>query len=103
MEEKIYKVVLADGVVIDNLRLNGNNLISKKAIDSSIFEGNCSSVVISDGETNEIHENMELVQITEPVEGEYWFVLREVSEDELARIKMQSDIEYVAMMSGVEL
>jgi hypothetical protein len=46
---------------------------------------------------------MELVQVTEPVEGEYWFVLREVSEDELVRIKMQSDIEYVAMMSGVEL
>lgn len=45
---------------------------------------------------------MELVQIT-PVGDEYWFVLRDLTAAELKQIKMQSDIEYVAMMAGVEI
>ena len=28
MDDKIYKITLADGTVIDNLKLNGNNFIS---------------------------------------------------------------------------
>ena len=46
--------------------------------------------------------NMELVQIIK-VNDKYWFVLRDIPETELAFIKMQSDIEYVAMMSEIEL
>ena len=45
---------------------------------------------------------MELVQIT-PMGEEYWFVLRDISKAEMEKIKMQSDIEYIAMMAGVEL
>lgn len=103
MDERIYRITLADGTEIGNLRLNGDNYISDTAIDKAVFTGNCSPVIISDGTSEEIHENMELVQITELVAGEYWFVLRDVSAEELVRIKMQSDIEYVAMMSGVDL
>lgn len=36
-------------------------------------------------------------------EEEYWFILRDVPENELAFIKLQSDIEYIAMMSEIEL
>lgn len=103
MDDKIYKVTLADDTVIDGLKMNGNNFISLSPVDAAVFDGNCSPVIISDGETEEIHENMELVQITTNDAGEYWFVLRDISEKELAQIKMQSDIEYVAMMAGVEL
>lgn len=103
MDERIYRITLADGTEIGNLRLNGDNYISDTVIDKAVFTGNCSPVIISDGTSEEIHENMELVQITEQVAGEYWFVLRDVSAEELVRIKMQSDIEYVAMMSGVDL
>lgn len=102
MDEKIYKITLADGTVIDNLTLNGNNYISAEPIDSTIFAGNCSPVIISNGSSNETHDNMAFVQLTE-VSNKYWFVLRDVSSEELAKIKMQSDIEYVAMMAGVEL
>lgn len=103
MDEKIYKVTLADGTVIDGLKMNGNNFISLSSVDAAVFDGNGSPVIINDGETDEIHDNMELVQITTNSAGEYWFVLRDISERELAQIKMQSDIEYVAMMAGVEL
>lgn len=103
MDEKIYKVTLADGTVIDGLKMNGNNFISLSPVDAAVFRGNCSLVVINDGETDETHENMDLVQVTKNDAGEYWFVLRDISKKELAQIQMQSDIEYVAMMAGVEL
>ena len=45
---------------------------------------------------------MKLIQITH-VDEEYWFVLLDVPESELRRLKMQSDLEYLAMMTGVEL
>lgn len=102
MDEKIYKITLADGSVINNLKLNGNNYISETPIDETMFADNCSPVIISDGVIEENHPSMELVQITESA-GEYWFVLRDYSAEELAQMKMQSDIEYVAMMAGVEL
>ena len=102
MNEKIYTVTLADGTIIENLSLNGNNYISKEVVTPEIFNGNCSPIVINDGTNNEVHTNMALVQVTK-VGEEYWFVLRDISDKELAQIKMQSDIEYVAMMAGVEL
>lgn len=102
MSEKNYKVTLSDGTVIDNLKLNGNNFISNEIIDPMLFNGNCSPVVISEGINEEIHDNMEVVQITQ-VNGDYWFVLRDIAISELKQLKLQSDIEYVAMMTGIEL
>lgn len=102
MIEKNYKITLADGTEINNLKLNGNNYISTEPIDSSIFEGNCSPVIINDGTHEELHGNMELIQVIE-VNSEYWFILRDLSSEELAQINIRSDIEYLAMMTGVEL
>ena len=56
MDEKIYSVTLADGSTIDNLTLNGNNYVSKTKIDKSIFDGNCHSVMISDGESEVVYD-----------------------------------------------
>lgn len=102
MDDKIYKITLSDGTVIDNLKMNGNNFVSIVEIDKSVFDGNLLSVTINDGEKDDVHTNMELVQVTK-MGAEYWFVLRDIPETELAFIKMQSDIEYVAMMSEIEL
>jgi len=102
MDEKIYKITLADGTVIENLSLNGNNFISSSEVDASVFESNCSPVTINDGTIDEIHDNMELVQVTQ-FEGKWWIVLRDISEKELEQDKMKSDIEYLAMMSDIEL
>lgn len=103
MEEKKYKITLADGTEIGNLHLNGNNFISREVIEASTFVDNCSPVVINDGTEDVTHQNMELVQISEQIPGEYWFILRDISDEELANAKMKSDIEYLAMMSNVEL
>ena len=102
MDEKIYTVTLADGTEIGNLRLNGNNYISQSEVDPAIFTGNCSPVTISNGENSEVHENMDLVQVTR-MGTEYWFVLRDLSTDEMEKIRNRSDLEYLAMLTGVEL
>ena len=102
MDEKIYRITLADGTVLDNLAMNGNNFISEEAVDASIFDGTCSPVIINDGTSEEIHEHMELVQVTN-VNGKSWFVLRDIPQKELEQEKLKSDIEYLAMMCNVEL
>lgn len=102
MDEKNYKITLADGTELSNLTMNGNNFISEATIDPGIFQSNCSPVVISDGEHDETHENMELVQVTE-VNGQSWFVLRDMTPKELEQAKIKSNIEYLAMMCDVDL
>lgn len=102
MEEKIYKITLADGTVIQNLRLNGNNYISTEIITEDMFIDNCSTVTINNGEKDAVHTNMELVQVAK-YDDEYWFILRKLSDKELRDIKTRSDIDYIAMMTDIEL
>lgn len=45
---------------------------------------------------------MALVQITE-VNADYWFVLREYSEQEIWMAKVNSNMEYIAMMADIDL
>jgi hypothetical protein len=102
MDEKIYKITLSDGTVIENLSLNGNNYISDEEIEKGIFADNCSPVIISDGENEETHTAMELIHLTK-MGDQYWFALRDLSEAEQEAIKNRSDIEYIALMCDVEL
>lgn len=102
MEDGIYKITLADGTKIDNLRLNGNNYASNLKVTSDIFDGKLSTVTINDGERDTIYNNMELVQITEYDDG-YYFILRQLSEQEIREMKIIADIDYIAMMSDIDL
>ena len=97
-----WKITLSDESEIANLGLNGNNFISKKEITEDMFDGKLHSVTISNGEHEEIHEQMDLVQILKK-EGEWWFILRDIPQAELQHIKDRADIEYIAMMSDIEL
>ena len=102
MNEKRYTITLADQTEVADLRLNGNNYISDVPVSEDIFVDNCSPLIVSDGESEEIHENAELVQVTQCGE-EYWILFRDLTSDELKDMKMRSDIEYLAMMTDVEL
>ena len=44
MGDKIYKITLTDGTVINDLKLNGNNFISSTEIEESVFDGNLLTV-----------------------------------------------------------
>lgn len=102
MDDKIYTIILDDGTQISELRLNGNNFISAKPIDVSMFEDNLASVIINDEERKEVHGQMELVQITQ-TNGEYWFVIIDVPESELRLRRIQATIDYIAMMADVDI
>lgn len=104
--EKSWKITLSDGTTIENLRLNGNNFVSETEIKKEMFDGKLLKVIIEgieDGKkvVNE-YKNMELVQIVHYEDG-YYFVLRELSQEEINMAKIQGNIEYLAMMTDVDL
>ena len=102
----MYKIILSDGTQLNNLKLNGNNFVSEMEVTEDTFKGKLSKVTIEttkDGqEITKEYEHMELVQVVHYEDG-YYFVLRELSATELKEIKMQSDIEYLAMMADIDL
>ena len=102
--EETFKITLADGTQLKNLKLNGNNYISKTKITEDDFKGKLSKVIIENEteKTSEEFEHMELVQIVHYEDG-YYFVLRELSEQELKDIKIQGNLDYLAMMVDVDL
>lgn len=99
--------------VVKNLTLGGNNFQSETEITADIFDGNLSEVHISasDGDmtgcdySDTLH-NAELVQITPPEDnpdGKWWFILRELSEDELFKMRVRAQLDYLAMNSDIDL
>lgn len=100
----MYKVTLADGFVLDNLELNGNNFISDTPIDEHVFDDNLVHVTFYDYETEmeDVHDHMMLARFA--IENnQYWFALIDIPESELRYAKNRADIEYLAMMTDVEL
>lgn len=100
--EKSWKITLSDGTKLENLRLNGNNFISEAEITEDDFRGKLSKVTVEGKDFKQEYNNMELVQIAHYEDG-YYFVLREIPQEELDKLKMQSDIEYIAMMSDIDM
>lgn len=88
----MYTITLADGTVLDNLRLNGNNFISGAEITESIFTGNLSYVTIMGPDGVEEYHNMALVQVKQ-YGVEWWFVLRVLTDRELRERAMEAEIE----------
>lgn len=102
--EKSWKITLSDGTQLKDLKLSGNNYISKTKITEDDFKGKLSKITIENetDKTSEELEHVELVQIVYYEDG-YYFVLRQLSADEIDKIKTKADIEYLAMMTDVDL
>lgn len=101
-EDKTYTLMLADGTVVENTTLNGDNYIVAGIVNPEIFADNCAPLVIDDGEHQETHEHAELVQAV-PHGDETWIAFRDLSAAEIRERKLRADIEYIAMMADVEL
>ena len=87
----MYKITLHDGTVLDDLELNGNNFISEKLIDDSVFSGNLDTVTITDGETTETFTDMKLMS-NRVDGGKSWFVLGEKTEQEKAMERLLTSL-----------
>ena len=86
VEEILYAVTLSDGTTLSDLHLNGNNFVSDTPVTKEQFDYNCSPVTISDGEITETYENM-----------------RDIPPEELWKRKVTADVQYISMMTEVEL
>lgn len=96
-------IILDDGREIHNLRQNGDNYVSPTEIDEEIFEYNTDTVIIRDELANEIIlNNAEFIQQMHFPDG-FYICFREKSPNELAMEKLQSQIDYIAMMSDIEM
>lgn len=98
----IYKIILSNGQELDGLTLNGNNYISTTAVAPETFDGRLAPVTIVHGDNSETHANMELVQITQTGDQQ-WFVLRDYSAAELEAIQLRADMDYLSMALDVSL
>ena len=101
MEERAWKVTLADGTSLGSLKLNGNNFISTTEVTKEMFEDNLTEVTIEGGDTIEKHENMELVQISKMGE-DWWFILRDIPAEELEQMALKAQLDYLSMMVDPE-
>ena len=92
-------LILADGQKIENLEVNGNCLLSEVEVPDELL----TDILLSQVTVNETtYENVTLVRKWEN-EGKYWLALRQKTADEVREEKMKSMVEYIAMMSDVEV
>ena len=100
--DKLYTVILHDGTIIEGLGKNGDNYISKKELSPDIFNENLIEVVeVSDDKTEHYHM-MKLAHLTKTGD-EWWFSFIPLNNYELLEIKIKSDIEYIAMMTDINI
>ena len=92
-------IALSNGTELTGLELNGNNYISKEALTEETFTDGLSPVVIN----GEVHDQMALVQCIQHEDGRSWFILRDVTAEEAAQAKFRADIDFLALMTDVEL
>lgn len=105
----MYKITFSDGSVLDGLMSNANNFISTQPLTREFFAGKLAHVKIEhvgegenfDGLAGEFGR-MKLDYLKDQ-EGGTWFVLRELGREELEQEQLRANVDYLAMMTGVEL
>lgn len=104
----MWKITLADGTFLDGLTLNGNNFVSKTEITPDVFAGKLGHVVIECDNAEDksglagTWKHMRLAALRKYSDG-WYFVLDVIPAEELEMIKLKANIEYLAMMTEVDL
>jgi hypothetical protein len=92
------KITFKNGLEIE-AEVNGSCYIVDEKPE---FPANLSEVTVTASNEEKILHEVEVNEAAS-VDGRYWFALRELTEQELKDIKTQADIQYLAMMSDIEL
>lgn len=89
----MYKITLADGTMLENLVLNGNNFIAQTAVSDAVFKDNMATVTITnleDGTVEQIEDGVLLSNIVR--DGCSWFVLGEKTPQQKAEEARDKEI-----------
>ena len=106
-----YSVTLSNGKAFNPLTVSGDCYESEEHITADMFSGGMSKVIIrKHGNDEEMgcpfepgeYTGLELGGVFS-ADGKSYFWFTRPSEEELARLKDRADIDYLAMMTGVEL
>ena len=104
----MYTVILDDGTTFTGLTVNGSYFVSQREVTRGMFsKWRGSYKVLCDGEDDTYglageHSGCVLSDLRSGAGG-YYFALGEVDAVMLERERVRADIEYLAMMTGVEL
>ncbi|MBQ7196766.1 MAG: hypothetical protein IJS40_05095 [Synergistaceae bacterium] len=119
MQNPKFKITFGDGSVLENLALNGNNFITEQRIDVNFFAESRKFINVKieaqdenfDPESAPMadlsllgeHAFMKLIQITMPVydKGKTWFILADISEQELKELEVDARISFLEMLETV--
>lgn len=107
--EKAYSITLSNGIIINNLQINGNIFITDEYIDPQVFGKVFTKIKVDtpniDGDEYEmfIYENAYLYLVSNTEDEGTWFALATKTKEELQQAKLRSDIDYIAMISDIEL
>lgn len=102
---KTYSL-FADGVKFaEKLTVNGNNYVSSSKVDTeSLPDVFKLEVKDNEGKVTEVIDSARLLQQVQYTEGgDYYLAFSKVSKQELLNDKLQSNIEYLAMMANVDI
>ncbi len=77
-----YTIVLADGRKLTGLGKNGDNFVSSEKVDETLFKDNLSVMTVSDGETETVYHNVELIQQQKWADGSWYLAFREQTAQE---------------------
>lgn len=103
-----FDISLANGTSLEGAYMNGSNYVFDHEVDESSFRGLINPVTITahvpgvEEDVVEEHENMFLGGIIE-YGGEWYVGLLDTPQDVIDRERTQANIEYIAMMTDVDL
>lgn len=95
----MINIELSNGSVIQDIEVNGNCLISENDIKDELLTDDMLSEIVIDGIT---YKNVTLVRKWTQ-DNKVWLALRQKSEDEIWKEQYKSNLDYIAMMSNVDL
>lgn len=102
----MYKLILANGTELTGFVQNGTNYVSETKVDESVFSDNLSTLTITDGETEMIMHNAELIQQVHYPNANppgWYLCFRELTLEEIQYATLIGKIDYLAMMADVEM
>lgn len=98
----MWKIILADGTELTGFTQNGSNYVSKTKVNETVFEGNLSTLTLTDGETEIVMHNAVLIQQVKYKDG-WYLCFRELTPQEIQYAALNGKIDYLAMMADIDM